>query len=427
VFWASSATVLTTFGIVPLQAGIFSTTKSARSFTRSFAVSQHFIPAAEQASALTLNYAQSVYGILKLNDSLPAFMTRDYALAPFDLAGASQAKGTWTASTTLYSLDLKCEPKAQKTFEKHSTYYMSSPDCVVYSAEDFGNDTANDLTSGYGNPQLRMDKYSAYYSGYFVDPMSKYIGDPFWGVASSGLADTCNPNIANGTFVAGFARNKINENDPKQVALTHCRMYYYQQSVNATVDAMTKAPVGVITLGPKQNLSDNLFNVNDFENTLASGTRSPTFNENMLPVTRLPRYLDDLKGLSQVVNSKGGIILHSMAAMAVTAGGPNLGKYLDPAELAKSYEIAYRLLFARAMVDVLKTDFTSQTAETYGQELLESQAVVLEPIFTHLVQALLGFVSLAAMSLMFIRFRTRNHASLLSDPGKSVATFHDDR
>lgn len=353
-------------------------------------------------------------------------MTRDYALAPFDLAGASQSRGSWTADTTLYSVDLTCEPKTLKTFDKHSTYYMNTPDCVIYNVDTFGNDTANGLTSGYGNAQLRMDKYSAFYSGYFIDPMSQYTGDPFWGRASSGLAKNCNPDIANGTFVAAFARNKVDEDDPKTLAITHCRMHYYEQSVKATVDAITKAPVNIVQLGPKQNLTDNLFNVVDFENTLASGTRSPTFTENLLPVTRLRRYLEELEGLSQVASSQGPWnILHSMAAMAVTAGGVNLDKYLGPKELAKSYELAYRLLLARAMTDVLRTDFTSQIAEKSGQELIESEAVILEAAFTHLVQGMLGFVSLAAISLMVTRYLTRNHGKLLSDPGKSAVPLYD--
>jgi hypothetical protein len=110
-FWASLATVITTFGIVPLQAGIFFVAKITPTYEQDFLVSTKFIPASAQADALTLGFAQSVYGILIFNDTLPPFMTHTYTLAPFTALESSARSGTWsgtwTADTTLYTMDLQ--------------------------------------------------------------------------------------------------------------------------------------------------------------------------------------------------------------------------------------------------------------------------------------------------------------------------------
>jgi hypothetical protein len=54
VFWASLATVLTTFGIVPVQAGIFSTGKVVQIHPQDFVISQKYIHSSEQERDLLL-------------------------------------------------------------------------------------------------------------------------------------------------------------------------------------------------------------------------------------------------------------------------------------------------------------------------------------------------------------------------------------
>jgi hypothetical protein len=170
VFWASLATVLTTFGIVPAQASIFSTGKVDQVHPQDFVVSQKYIHSSEQERDLTISYARSAYGILGLNDTLPAYMTTEYTLAPFTASGlAGQPKGTWTANTTLYSLDLYCEEGRSgidAVFKLPA--HLSSNGCSVVD-DDFNNQTIGALPlsdSGVrGNPHFRIKTFSAIYLG----------------------------------------------------------------------------------------------------------------------------------------------------------------------------------------------------------------------------------------------------------------------
>jgi hypothetical protein len=89
---------------------MFSTGKAIHTYPHVFAISQDFIHSSQQKDLMGIGYAQSVYGILNLNDTLQPFTTLDYALAPFTAPGLADGQNsTWTVNTTLYSLDLQCE------------------------------------------------------------------------------------------------------------------------------------------------------------------------------------------------------------------------------------------------------------------------------------------------------------------------------
>jgi hypothetical protein len=107
-----------------------------------------------------------------------------------------------------------------------------------------------------------------------------------------------------------------------------------------------------------------------------------------------------------------------MAAMALTSSRRSLKDNLDPKVLAETYEVAYRLLFARAMTNVLEPDFTSATPQVTGERQVITEAVVLEPVFTYLVEAFLGVVSISAFALLYMTIARQKKKTLVSDPGK---------
>lgn len=420
VFWSSLATVLTTFAVVPLQAGIFSTDRVTRIFEQNFAVSENFMHSSVQASQLTLSYTQSVYGILNLNESTPAFQTLNYTLAPFTAQGiTTDHNGTWTVNTTLYSLDLKCEEARSQS----QLYNNTDSDCAV-KLDRFNNYTiGDDLDTNYGrtHPTMRVKKYSGFYSGWY-DMMDNYYRTRVGYTAlSTSLQSYCLPGKGNGTFAVAFVRNKEKEEDPgNNINAVFCKPSYYEQSVQATIDARTKAPVSYVTLGPTRPLAPGIFNSTLFEQTLASGQRRVKQRENNMPVDVLPRYLEGLyeADLTPLMPYIYNMDLPPMLAMALSTMKQPLEGLLDPMGLTTAYESAYRLLFARAMTDILKTDFTSETKITTGQRGVQSQAVIMEPAFTYLVIIFLGVISLSALSLLLIGALSNNDRRLPGDPGK---------
>jgi hypothetical protein len=206
VFWASFAVVLVTWGLVPTQAGIFSVRSVTRNFNTTFAVSTSSIPVDQQATALTFGYAQSTYGIVSLNETLPAYMARNYTLAPFKplIEGHDAVRqGTHTAPTTMYFMDLDCEDVSHKANNSTTISYASSNGCKF----DLG--LTGNLTSGqttFPDNEITATKlYSGMYVGYYSGQYSDYY-----------LYGEC-PKTANTTFYAAFQRNKVSI-----LAAQHC-------------------------------------------------------------------------------------------------------------------------------------------------------------------------------------------------------------
>jgi hypothetical protein len=205
VFWASFAVVLVTWGLVPTQAGIFSVRTVTRATNMTFEVSTYHIPVAQQALNLTLQYAQSTYGIVSLNETLPPYMARNYTLAPFRTAenvknsdSASQGQGTWTSETTMYFLDLYCEDASHRAGYS-SKVYTSNAGCN-FTLGPNGNFTMGEDV-GDGAENLAVKQYTGVYAGYWNHE----------GFGQYSLDHYC-PESANHTFFATFSESKVRRN-----------------------------------------------------------------------------------------------------------------------------------------------------------------------------------------------------------------------
>ena len=167
VFWASLAVVLVTWGVVPVQAGIFSVRAVTRITNTTFAVSTSSIPVEKQATTLNFGYAQSTYGIVSLNETLPRFMNRNYTLAPFrpstDLHSTGLESGVWTAPTTKYSLDLYCEDVSHKADNSATIAYTSNSGCN-FTTGLTGNLTMGNIP-GYEGEAYALKEYTSTFVG----------------------------------------------------------------------------------------------------------------------------------------------------------------------------------------------------------------------------------------------------------------------
>ena len=200
MFWASFAVVLVTWGLVPTQAGIFSVRTVTRTTNATFSVSTSSIPVTQQASNLTFRYAQSTYGIVSLNETLPSFMARNYTLRPFNPSHnpkeATQGQGNWTAETIMYFLELYCEDASHKaSISQERPVYTSNTGCN-FTLGPTGNQTIGEDT-GYGE-SLAIRQYTGQYVGYWNTQ----------GFADYSLDAYC-PNSTNHTFFAAFTKNKV--------------------------------------------------------------------------------------------------------------------------------------------------------------------------------------------------------------------------
>jgi hypothetical protein len=171
---------------------------------------------------------------------------------------------------------------------------------------------------------------------------------------------------------------------------------------------LTKAPLAVIALANREPLEWDIFNTTNLEMIMNSGSTVKVRGD-ALPTMSLPDYRDEVARLNLTLAPS----LMPMVGLAIGASTRPLGEYLDWQVLSTAYADAYRLLFVRAMVDVLNNG-TEFLKDVSGQQHATSQAVVLEPVFVHIVVGFLGVVSVATIALLVLTFIRRRN--LRTDP-----------
>ncbi|KAF1996249.1 hypothetical protein P154DRAFT_566157 [Amniculicola lignicola CBS 123094] len=373
VLCTSLSTVLLTFGVIPIQAGIFSSTQVSRTVKADFVLSANTLHVSNQSTG----YTGSVYNIATFNETLPPYMTRDYVLRPFTaIEDDTTLNTTWTAQTTLYSLDLNCtRPKTRQ---------------VVLGPENSELDFEQDgcrlrIQRFYHYPDLQP--FFALQRGRDGDGRLERFTDV-----------VCNPYRH--MFLIAYVRS-----DPFEATSLFCDILYYEQSVQAIVAKNSKTPLDFRPLGPKRALSPNVFNI-------------PTF-ERAISLDISPRAAGALPVVPSLDDSWKKIANDNMIKLAnLTCGRPVID-FMNPNDLADCYSRAFRLFFARAMTVVLEPNFNNTTS-IEGDTTMTTEAVVVQQVFTHVAQGLLALVSISAVTLMVFTFYRGGNLfcdRLFSDPG----------
>jgi hypothetical protein len=154
-------------------------------------------------------------------------------------------------------------------------------------------------------------------------------------------------------------------------------------------------------LALKESLPWNVFNATDFEALLNSGSLGIKVRADVLPTANIPRYLETVATTNLSLITGNGGTLPSMVGLALATGSRPMEDYLDWKNMSEAYSAAYQLLFARAMVDVLDYN-VPLSIPVEGRQDITSQAVVLEPLFVHLVVGFLSMVSIATIALLLL-------------------------
>jgi hypothetical protein len=206
VFLASLSVVLIFWGLTPLQSSIFATEMVDKVLQVPAILSTSYLSLHDQTTTLTGLYAQSVYNIAWLNETLPPFMDRQGMLAPFGLVrpNSTEPEETWTADTLFYSVDINCE---------ETGYNMTS---------SWGCEYRNNYMN-FDSNLLKTDQYSTMYVGYwYEEDMDSY------------LLGLC-PKAANSTFlvrwISGESIGPVDESKPQNINTTlWCRPSYCKSS-----------------------------------------------------------------------------------------------------------------------------------------------------------------------------------------------------
>jgi hypothetical protein len=214
------------------------------------------------------------------------------------------------------------------------------------------------------------------------------------------------------SVLAMFVENRKSADDPpNNVTKLFCDPFYYQQEVVATVSAKTRSPIKIISRGEKQVLPVEKWNSSFFEDQMNAGSLN-TRNRGALPLSTWPDQLETLSTYP-ISLTTGGSMMTSMAGYVIGAAGRPLEELVEPEALKDAYQSAYRIIFARSMIEILDQDFRSTELVSGHVDYLQG-VVTLVPVFTYIVQGFLGFVSICSMILLVISWR-RNW-TLSSDP-----------
>lgn len=396
VLSASTITILVFWGLTPTQAGIFATRMVTITGEVPGSYSNQYVPLDQQGN-LTAIYAQSVYNIAWLNETLPAFMTKNYVLGdfgPVDETGDNAMNATYTGPSQLYSVDLSCEDAT--VWNRSGSYYYNSSQGCSFAAPRYrplgGNDTTNPFDALYVGYQ-NQNGFASYYLSDACDESFYHTFFVRWSKSTASAIKNAdepgnmNPAMANETSI-------------------FCQAAYYQQYVNATISLPSNEVLDYRPLGEKEALPSDLFNVSTFEWAMSSGVEEVQIRGDY-PTSSFP----DQK--SQLLDTPLNLaFIPRMAPFAIATSQQPIEAYMDAEILRTAYQSAYRLLFARQLSDVLKTG--GQRQQSSGRRTYVSQAIVVVPAYAYVATALLSLVLLLLAGIIVTIPRRSN--KLRRDP-----------
>ena len=369
------------------------------------------MPLQEQGSTISASAATSVSNILWLNETLQPWMSRDFMLAPFSISGNQDigtAVGNWTASTLLYSVNVTCEEAVPYSYNS-----------VTYSNSSWGcNYLLPVLRAGAADATNLDDTklFDVLYVGYSDDN----------GAANDYLSDGACPPTESQTFYVQISKALIppsqlyNMTADQQRANANytqlwCRSNYFFTNATATISLPDHSVLTIQEKSEPQALPSNFFNVSEFEAAMSYGQELYSYRANF-PTSSWPDQSPYLQNLPVNTASIGSFT--KMASYAIGTTQLPMDAYLDPSNLANSYQAAYRLLFARQLADILSTDLDAN-AGSMGSFSYTTESIILVSSFVHIVEALLALAIVLASSLLF--WSMRRPIRLQGDPSSLAA------
>lgn len=387
--------ILVGMGLTPLQAAIFVKDGVTKSFAEPMLLSTKRLSVTDQESQITVNYTFSVANIVWLDERLPPYMTREAAFTPFEPAKseAFHDNELWTAETTSFGVDVTCETAVLDSDEKWS----SSQGCRV--PDTFG--PPKDDVVGQTFTDETIKEFTPFFAGYSGDGGNvNYYLQPY-----------C-PEDAYNVFMVALRKNRNSTDDPPgPVTRLFCETAYYQQEVIATVRRIGGSVQNSTDVGSKLQLPPDVFNTSTFQAQI-SNARQINGVRGALPATYWPDQRPQLQKLP--VSLSGAYTeMTNIFGLAVGAVQRDFEDYMDPGVLTTAFQAAHRLLFARAMVDVLASGY-EDTKIINGTRTYHTEAVRVVPHFAYAVEAVLGLVAFMVVAMMAATWR--DVINLRTDP-----------
>ena len=333
------------------------------------------LPIAMQASVLNTTFLTDGYGVLWLDEDLPSFVTREYALEPFELAQQDQsASVNWIVPTTSYTTELTCTHAQNGSSDGVYVTFFDGKNCT-YSGITFKNGVD--------------DNYLLQYIGYKDDAYLDYALE----------SPTCPQTAAHEFFLiwARLSDGMVAGTNSTNTIAAFCETHYYFQPVSATVASLNSSVLSTTPTGPREVLTADYFNSTHFESLInvgyngSDGAREYP-DEVVLNVFSVVRNM----GLSWPFNN--------LVSYALGASQRSAGEYSDPQLLFEAFERAHKLLFALA-IHHLKASPQPVSNGMTAVISAEVQSIFVVRVFAILVEGFLAVVIASCLVLLVLYWR----------------------
>lgn len=396
VFLAGTIMVLIFWLITPLQSAVIGVGLIDMEAASNFSLPSQLISPSDQAAALDQSVLNTAFALTWLNQSYPAYTTKDYALLPSKAANDSQrgsSAGNWTIPTTKLSTDLHCWP---------ATIKEDLP--TGLGTYNFDNGRGCNISSVDTINSIKGDRpYRILYIGYHNSAWADY----------SLQGPHCS-NDSSHQFLAIWSR--FISADEEDVVAAFCETSYTKQNVSITVSASDFSPIEDTSkaLGPKEPLDQTEFNSTAFEYLLGSGVSAVDMQRDWPSnhlVEQFPRFSD--QGMLWPVSP--------MVGFAVGAQSQPVSRLNNVTLLEQAFRSSHKTLFSAAInhLDSDRTDFYKGLSGTvhfqmYGVKISRSFSIAVESLL----------LAVALLTLAMLRICQTSQSKLHNDPS-SVGSLID--
>ncbi|KFY04786.1 hypothetical protein V491_09262 [Pseudogymnoascus sp. VKM F-3775] len=394
VFITGSAMILVTWAIVPFQSAIFSTGTVTRTREALMATTGSFMPLENQKVALNSQFLHTAYGVSWLDQEVPPYTTKEYALQPFSPTSnslMSSGNDTWSSSTLAYYTNLTCTPAIIKPGRSNSYIFDNGNGCVSYEIRPQGAEAA---------------KYLVMYIPFFDDPNND------WTLQNENCTIEHSHN-----FLAVWGQSQFIENTTYKefgnISAQFCHPTYYVRPVTATVNATSRAVISIdyeSSANTDLPLSDTDFNITNFEYIIGTGVSQYHFSrpvEEDLPdtakVEQLPRLLK--------FNMSGPY--ESMVGYAMAASSGQAEDLSDHFQMHKAFESAHKLLFSTAVATLITSNEPTFN-ERIGLVVDQPGSIIFVRSFSIIVEVFLAVVGILTCVLWLVY--QQRQSNMTQDP-----------
>ncbi|KAK6523212.1 hypothetical protein TWF694_006104 [Orbilia ellipsospora] len=393
---------------MPFQSSIFASVVLTTTLTTNFQDTHKFELINGSLSTTQLWF--TTYNFLRLNGSLPSFTTENYAVTPFapiNSLESGTAASSWSRNTTRYSINPTCSaakinPESGTTYNK--SYNFSTADNTCFS--DLG------VISGF-----EYDDSARFYGG-FVGYLGGYTDFSNYYIDSY----TCPPNDARGYRSTVLVFILDNSTYPqREVGAVFCDLSYERDHAQISVDPITQAVVTSSDGTGLEKLSLEEFDPTEFEYMLSNSGLPPSKdydprygkNQTAIPFQIPPRQY----AFTPDINQEFGLQwIYAFPFLGyLTAVQPNVTALLDNELLADAMARTLRLLFANYVRTALFQESDTTSAPQSGSRVYTRSAIIVVPLFAHLVTMMLAVTIVVLITFLIVSFRRENN--LLQDPG----------